>query len=76
MKLLPSYTMASGLCGDQIRPPRPCGTPELLCCKHGFLVFRALDKFNFCSIDRSQSSASSGSSAFENTGGRVSVKST
>jgi hypothetical protein len=44
MKLLPSDTMASGLCGDQIRPPRPCGTSELLRCKHGFLVFRALEK--------------------------------
>jgi hypothetical protein len=44
MKLLPSDTMASGLCGDQIRPPRPCGTPELLRCKYGFLVFRALEK--------------------------------
>jgi hypothetical protein len=44
MKLLPSDTMASGLCGDQIRPPCPYSTPELLRYKHGFLMFHALEK--------------------------------
>jgi hypothetical protein len=36
--------MASGLCGDKIRPPRSCSTPELLRYKQEFLVFRALKK--------------------------------
>jgi hypothetical protein len=44
VKIHPGHTVTNWLCGKKVCPPSSHNTSKLLGCKHGLLVFSAVDE--------------------------------